>query len=74
MRVKWIGGVAQAIECLLCKPKALNSNPVPPTKLNEGIYVRKKKIITIPYLVENFPIPLNGCVIFYWIIYHNLLD
>jgi hypothetical protein len=28
-RVKWTGGVAQAIECLLCKGKALSSNPSP---------------------------------------------
>jgi hypothetical protein len=31
-RAKWTGGVAQAVECLLCKHKALNSNPVPPKK------------------------------------------
>jgi hypothetical protein len=26
-RVKWTGGVAQVVEFLLCKGKALNSNP-----------------------------------------------
>jgi hypothetical protein len=25
-RAKWIGGMAQAVECLLCKVKALSSN------------------------------------------------
>jgi hypothetical protein len=24
---KWTGGVAQVVECLLCKPKILSSNP-----------------------------------------------
>jgi hypothetical protein len=33
---KWIGGVAQAAEYLLCKHEALNSNPIPPkTKQNK---------------------------------------
>jgi hypothetical protein len=26
-RVKWTGGAAQAVECLLCNCEALNSNP-----------------------------------------------
>jgi hypothetical protein len=26
-RVKWTGSVAQAVECLFCKHKALSSNP-----------------------------------------------
>jgi hypothetical protein len=29
---KWTGGVAQTIECLLCKYEALNSNPSPTKK------------------------------------------
>jgi hypothetical protein len=29
MRVKWTGEVAQALERLLCKTKALSSNPYP---------------------------------------------
>jgi hypothetical protein len=28
-RIKWIGGIAKAVECLLCKCKALISNPSP---------------------------------------------
>jgi hypothetical protein len=31
-RAKWTGGVAQAVECLLCKLKALSSNPNPTKK------------------------------------------
>jgi hypothetical protein len=31
-RTKWIGGVVQAVEHLLCKSKALNSNPNPTKK------------------------------------------
>jgi hypothetical protein len=29
IREKWTGGVAQAVESLLCKSKVLSSNPVP---------------------------------------------
>jgi hypothetical protein len=29
---KWAGGVAQAEECLLCKPEAQSSNPSPTKK------------------------------------------
>jgi hypothetical protein len=29
-RAKWIGGVPQMIECLLCMFEALSSNSVPP--------------------------------------------
>jgi hypothetical protein len=36
-RVKWTGRVAQVVECLLCKCKALSSNPTPTTK-------KKKKL------------------------------
>jgi hypothetical protein len=31
-RAKWAGGVVQAVEGLLCKHEALNSNPDPPKK------------------------------------------
>jgi hypothetical protein len=31
-RAKWTGGLAQAVEHLLCKCKALSSNPVPSKK------------------------------------------
>jgi hypothetical protein len=31
-RAKWTGGVVQAVEHLLCKPKALSSNPSPQTQ------------------------------------------
>jgi hypothetical protein len=34
-RAKWAGGVAQSIEYLLCKCKALSSNPTP-TKKKKG--------------------------------------
>jgi hypothetical protein len=29
---KWIGGVAQTVECLLCKCEVLSSNPCPTKK------------------------------------------
>jgi hypothetical protein len=29
----WTGGVAQAVECLLCKDEALSSNPNPIKKI-----------------------------------------
>jgi hypothetical protein len=29
IRAKWVGGVAQALECLLCNCKVLSSNPSP---------------------------------------------
>jgi hypothetical protein len=31
-REKWTGGVAKAVQCLLCKCKVLSSNPSPPPK------------------------------------------
>jgi hypothetical protein len=31
-RAKWTGGVAQAVEHLLCKPATLSSNPSPSKK------------------------------------------
>jgi hypothetical protein len=31
-RAKWAGGVAQVVECLLCKCKAMSSNPSPTKK------------------------------------------
>jgi hypothetical protein len=38
-KVKWTGGVAQAIECLLCKCEALSSNSIqtqpPPKQTNK---------------------------------------
>jgi hypothetical protein len=44
-RTKWAGGVAQAVECLLCKNKALSSNPSP-------IMKNKKK--------KNHPFPFSS--------------
>jgi hypothetical protein len=41
-RAKWIGDVAQAVECLLCKCKALNSNCGPTTSLQKK--KKEKKI------------------------------
>jgi hypothetical protein len=35
IRVKWIGGMAQVVEYLLCKHEVLNSNPSP-TKKNKN--------------------------------------
>jgi hypothetical protein len=35
IRAKWTGDVAQAIERLPHKFEALNSNPVPPKKINK---------------------------------------
>jgi hypothetical protein len=36
-RAKWTGGVAQAVECLLCKREALVQTPVPlPKKYRLG--------------------------------------
>jgi hypothetical protein len=29
---KWTGGLAQAVECLLCKHKTMSSNPSPQKK------------------------------------------
>jgi hypothetical protein len=40
IREKWAAGMVQAVECLLCKCKALSSNPSP-TK-------EKKKRVTLP--------------------------
>jgi hypothetical protein len=39
-RAKWAGGMAQAVECLLCKCKALSSNSRTKKKKKK----RKKKI------------------------------
>jgi hypothetical protein len=36
-RAKWTGGVAQAVERLLCKCKALSSNPGPTKNSNTSI-------------------------------------
>jgi hypothetical protein len=33
-RAKWTGDIAQAVECLFCKLKALNSNPNSTKKRN----------------------------------------
>jgi hypothetical protein len=41
-REEWTGGVAQVVECLLCKCKVLNSNPSP-TKKKERKKERKEK-------------------------------
>jgi hypothetical protein len=35
-RAKWAGGVAQVVEHLLCKDKALSSNPIPTKKKSGG--------------------------------------
>jgi hypothetical protein len=34
-RARWTGGVAQVVECLLCKCEALSLNPVPPQRRKE---------------------------------------
>jgi hypothetical protein len=44
-RAKWTGGVAQAIEGLLCKLYALSSNPSPTKK---GVATRKLGDMFIP--------------------------
>jgi hypothetical protein len=31
-RAKWTGGVAQVVECMLCKHRALSTNPSPTKK------------------------------------------
>jgi hypothetical protein len=40
-RAKWAGGMAQTVDCLLCKHEALNSNPSPTKKKKkeEGNFV-----------------------------------
>jgi hypothetical protein len=35
------GAVAQAVECLLCKRKALSSNPTPTKKKKEPAFLHK---------------------------------
>jgi hypothetical protein len=47
-RAKWAGGVAQAVECLLCKYEVLRSNPCPTKKK------RKKKVF------QNFKLKTIG--------------
>jgi hypothetical protein len=43
-RAKWtIEGLAQAVECLLSKLKALNSNPIPP---------KNKKNLKLRYILK----------------------
>jgi hypothetical protein len=44
-RAKWTGDVAQAVQCLLCKPEALSSNPSTTTT------TAKKRPISIAYPV-----------------------
>jgi hypothetical protein len=41
MRVKWTGGVAQEIECQLCKDKALSLNPSPTKKKKKKRELKK---------------------------------
>jgi hypothetical protein len=41
MKTKWVGGVAQVVECLLWKHKALSSNPIPKKKKEKQ---RKKRV------------------------------
>jgi hypothetical protein len=38
---KWTRGVAQAVECLLCKYEALNSIPIPPKKKKGKVFAAK---------------------------------
>jgi hypothetical protein len=42
-RAKWIGGVAQAVECLLCKLTALSSNPSPTKKQTRSRREKEKE-------------------------------
>jgi hypothetical protein len=44
IRAKWTGGMAQAVELLLCKHKALSSNPNPTKKKKKGISQFKSAI------------------------------
>jgi hypothetical protein len=38
---KWTGGVAQVVECLLCKPKILSLNPNSTKKKKDTMAERK---------------------------------
>jgi hypothetical protein len=40
--IKWIGGVAQAVKCLLCNDEVLSSNSSPAKKI---IYMIEKNLI-----------------------------
>jgi hypothetical protein len=48
MGAKWTGGMAQAVEYLLCKHKALSSNPTPTKqtrkKTTKGAPSRKRQV------------------------------
>jgi hypothetical protein len=52
-RAKWTGGEVQVVECLLCKCKALSSNPTLTKKKNQGlsylgsIYVLKSSLTLV---------------------------
>jgi hypothetical protein len=43
-RAKWTGGVAQAVECMLCKHETLNSSPSPTGKKRKKKEKRKKPL------------------------------
>jgi hypothetical protein len=53
-RAKWTGGVAQAIELLLCKCKTLSSNPSPSKKKKKKKEGRTHMVFCLDAIISLF--------------------